>query len=191
MKMFTRKLAKTGLAMLLGLCLMYGANFTKAWAGAGGVDVYVVYSGKNKQDKSELKKAFANDISVKFYNVDLLAVADYSGKQKAIAKLEKAQIVVIIKDSPMELLHGATFKANLLIVQSVKNTVQSENWTLYVVGKGMNLAGLGKLKTHNASKKADLVDSEKLRASDAVLVDETGLGINKAVSVIVEQTLGS
>ena len=189
--MFKRKLAVNRIGTMLGFCLLFTTMFPKAWADQGSVDVYVAYSGKNKADKNALKKAFRNDISVKFYNVDLLAVADYSGKQKAIGKFERAKIIVILKDSPMELLQGAKLNTDLIIVQSVKNSVQSEKLNLYLVSKGTDLTALGgRAKTHNASNEGDLSDAGVLRSLDVVLVDETSLDINKAVDLIVNKLLG-
>jgi hypothetical protein len=71
-------------------------------------DVYLVYAGADKDVMKEIKDALA-DLKVKSYNVDLLAMADYSGKQKAVAKLSKAKVVVLVKDKPAEVLGDAKF----------------------------------------------------------------------------------
>ena len=192
MSPFSRKLAKNSLAAILGFCLFFGATLSNVWAGSRDVDVYVVFSGKDKQEKKALKNALPANLKVKFYNVDLLALADYSGKQKAVAKLETAKMIVIIKDRPLKLLQGSTFAKDLFIVGGAQNSVKSENWTLYVVDKGTNLSAVGaNLKTHNAATVGDLSDLAALRAADAVLIDSGGLDIYSAVAKIVSQALGS
>ena len=98
-----RKILQSGLAMIMAFSLLSEASFTPAVAGSG-VDVYIVFAGKDKKEKKAIKKAMPDNLTVKFYNIDLLALADYSGKQKAIAKLEKAKVVVFVKDAPHELL---------------------------------------------------------------------------------------
>ncbi len=134
MKRRVRIIANKSVAVIVGFCLAAGVSFAEARAAGADVDVYVVFSGKNKGDKSKIKKLLPKELPVKYYNVDLLALADYSGKQKAIAKLERAKIIVLIKDAAMELLQGAFFRSNLVIVESCKNTVISENSTFYVLG---------------------------------------------------------
>lgn len=46
-----------------------------------------------------------------------MAMADYSGKQKAIAKIAKAGLVVVVKTNTMEILESPTF-TNFIIVES-------------------------------------------------------------------------
>ena len=186
MKFFYKKILQPGLALVMGLCFSYEANFTQALAGQD-IDVYVAYSGKDKKDKRALKKAFPANLSVKFYNVDLLALADYSGKQKAIAKLEKAKVIVFVKDALHELLEGSTFKKDIVIFNSAKNGVQSEGKTLYIALKGTTLDG--GLKTRNATEE-DLLDSEILKATDAVVLNGS-IDIHSAVALVVATLLGS
>jgi len=185
-KFIYKKILQPGLALVMGLCFLYEANLTQALAGQN-IDVYVVFSGKDKKDKNALKKAFSADLSVKFYNIDLLALADYSGKQKAIAKFEKAKVIVFVKDSPHELLEGSTFRKDIVIFNSAKNGVQSEGKTLYIALKGTTLDG--GLKTRNATE-ADLLDSEILQATDAVVVNGS-IDIHHAVALVVTTLLGS
>ncbi len=94
----------------LALFIAAGMFFT-ASCSALATDIYLVYSGKDKGVSKELKKALPSDLKVKSYNVDLLAMADYSGKQKAIAKLSRAKLVVLIKEKPKEVLGEAKFPA--------------------------------------------------------------------------------
>ncbi len=170
----------------LGFILLWGVWSSLAW----GADVYVVYAGKHKGVKTQLLKVFPKDLSVKTYNVDLLAVSDYSGKQKVLAKFGTARVVVILLDASMQVLRGSTVKADLMIVESVETTVKSDLWTLYVVSKGTDLSKLGKaVKLLNATKPADLADAEVIRSSKVVIVDEKTLSVFGAVSLIAERVL--
>jgi len=73
---------------------------------AADVDIYIAYSNKDKSDKKALESALS-DYNVMSYKVDLLAMADYSGQQKAAAKLSQAKVVVLLKDKPVKYLRGA------------------------------------------------------------------------------------
>ncbi len=84
------------------------------------VDIYLVYSGTSKSIQKALKKALPSELKVKSYNVDLLAIADYSGKQKAILKLSQAKIIVLITNKPMEVLGDIKFE-NTLTVYKVED----------------------------------------------------------------------
>lgn len=186
MKFSHRKILQSGLAMIMAFSLLSEASFTPAVAGSG-VDVYIVFAGKDKKEKKAIQKALPDNLTVKFYNVDLLALADYSGKQKAIAKLEKAKVVVFVKDAPHELLEGISLATAAVIFNSAKSGVQSSTKTLYVVGTGISLGG--GLKTHNATE-ADLRNLELLRSTDAVLLKGT-TDIHNAVALVVATFAGS
>ncbi len=168
--------------------LVWAMVFPTAWA--EGLDLYVVYTGKQKKEKDQLLNAFPKDLSVKTYNVDLLVLADYSGKQKAVARLEKARMILILQDSPMEGLKGIQVRRALLVVKSVKKTVKSGEWMLHVVAKGTDLADLGdKVKILEATVEGDLEDAKTIRSSEVVLVNEKSLDLFKAVSLIVDKVL--
>ena len=187
MKRITKIFAASSLIAMLSFGML-----SETRAGGSDLDVYVVFSGKDKKDKKALKAALPANLKVKYYNVDLLAVADYSGKQKAIAKFETAKMIVIVKDSPLELLQGSTFAKSLLVMQGARNSVKSENWTVYVVGKGTDLSALGgNLKTLNAASVEDLSDLGLLQSTDAIFVDESAINIYDAVATIVQKISGS
>jgi len=122
------------------LCLMIAAGFVVLAACVSPVayaqDVYVIYNSKDKAAKNALVKALPSDFKVKTYNVNLLALADYSGKQKVLAKLERARLIVIFRDKPMRVLKGTKLKRDLVVVESVADSVTSETWRLYVVAAG-------------------------------------------------------
>jgi len=157
----------------------------------GAADVYLIYSGKNKADKKLFLKAFPKEIKVKAYNADLLAVADYSGIQKAVAKFDRAQVIVVIKDRPMEMLKGAKIKKDLFIVGSVKEEVRSASWRLYVLKDGTDLSTFGdRINKKLITKIEDLGKGKEIRAADVLLVDEKALEVQRVVSHLLKMSLG-
>ena len=173
-------------AIVLALFFVMGAHIPVAW----GLDVYVVYAGKVKKQKSQLVKQLPGDLSVKSYNVDLLALADYSGKQKAISKLSKARLVVILEDPPLEILDGSKFKTDLVITNSNQTTVTSDKWTLYVVTDGVDVSKLGKRsKILHAATPGDLQDKDAISSASVVVVDGKALELYQAVSLIAKTRL--
>lgn len=180
---------KGTLGTILGIFLVWGVFCSVARA--EGLDLYVVYTGKYKKEKDRLLSVLPKDLTVKAYNTDFLVLADYSGKQKAITRFEKARMIVVIHEAPMRPLKGARVKTALLIINSLKNTVTSQTWTLHVVAKGKDLADLDKgVKILKAETEADLADGEVIRSSKVVLVNEESLELFKAVSLIATNFLG-
>ena len=106
------------------------------------LDAYVVYSGKDYQDKEIFMATLSKDFSLKSYNIDLLTVGDYSQKQKALAKFKKASAIVFLFDEPMKVLSGSTLSPDLIIVQSIMTSVKSKTRTLYVLSQDMDSAQL-------------------------------------------------
>lgn len=170
----------------LALNILYGTLCTSVFA--GNIDIYIAYSGKNKETMKTLKQAFQSHLTVKSYNVDLLALADYSGKQKAVAKLEYADLIVIISDAAMESLSGTSLNTDLLVLQSLKETVTSSKVNLHILKKGTNLDR--QLKTHAVSSENDLNDISLLRSFDILVVDETSIDIHKGVALVAAKLLG-
>ena len=87
---------------------------------ACAVDVYLVYSSADKGLQKRFKKSLVPELSVRSYNIDLLALADYSGRQKALAKILKAGLVVIIKARPREII-GELSAANIIYVEGTED----------------------------------------------------------------------
>jgi hypothetical protein len=94
------------------LTVMFGAN----QAFAGGIDIFVVYSGEDKAINKAVKGALKESYQVKSYNVDLLALADYTGKQKVTSKISKAKLVVFVKSEARATI-GEKGISNFLEVQ--------------------------------------------------------------------------
>ena len=94
--------------MKVGLLAMCFATLLpiSSVANAEDIDIYFVYASHDKEAQRSLKNAFASEYNVKSYNIDLLAIADYTGRQKAMAKLSQAKVVVLVKDKPRQILAG-------------------------------------------------------------------------------------
>ena len=172
--------------VVLGLNILLGALFSSVFA--EDFDIYIVYSGKSKGTMKTLKQAFQSGLMVKSYNVDLLVLADYSGKQKVVAKLERANLIVIISDAAMESLSGTSLNTDLMVLQSLKETVTSSKVNLRIVKKGTNLDH--QLKTHGVSSENDLNDISLLRSFDVLVVDEKSIDIHKVVALVAAKLLG-
>lgn len=155
------------------------------------VDVYVVYGGGDRAAKNELVAALPDGLSVKSYNSNLLALADYSGKQKVLSKLETASVVVILSEAPLEYLEGRLSNADLLIVSSVSSALTSEGRTIHVVSSGTNVSSLGSgVTTLNVASEADL-DPARVQEADVILVNESAVAMSSSVAVIVQRILGN
>lgn len=165
----------------LALFSLLGMSVTAASA----QDVYVIYSGKDRAFKNQIVGAFPEDVKVKEYNADLLVLADYTGKQKAVTKISRAAVVLIIGDKPMDILMNSKIKANLLIVRSVKKNVKSTESLLYVVGNRTDIRGLtgSKLQVNN---QADMNDEQSIKSSKVVVVNENAVSLPEAVSKIAQ-----
>ena len=155
---------------------------------AKGLDLYILYSGTSKKEKETMVKSLPEDISKKSYNVDLLAFADYSGKQKAALKFQRANIIMVLGDLSMRPLKGIKVTEDLLIIKSVKRSISSTKWVLYILPKGTDISTLGKnAKTLDVEKTEDLEDVKKIRSFRAILVDECAIGIYQASVKVLQQ----
>ncbi len=82
---------------------------------AADINVYLVYVGADKKIVKIIRSSLPKDLAVRKYNASMLLMADYSGKQKVIAKLSKAKLVVFMGDSPKKLLGQHQFKKQITI----------------------------------------------------------------------------
>lgn len=82
---------------------------------AADVNVYLVYVGTDKKMAKNIRSSLPKNLTVRKYNASMLLMADYSGKQKVIAKLSKAKLVVYIGDSPKKLLGQHKFAKQVTI----------------------------------------------------------------------------
>lgn len=173
--------------VLTVLVFLVGAVTLEARPGRGAdLEVYVVYSGKNKDERNALLEKLSGKFRVKTYNVDLLAVADYSGKQKVLAKLSQAPIIIFMKDTPSKILKGNKVNRTLLLVKTVSQGVRSTTWSLHVLEKGAELGPLGNKELLEVSTMDDLGDVEALKKADAVIVDGNSVDFYGAVSTLLK-----
>lgn len=84
-------------------------------AQAADVSVYLVYVGADKKTVKSIRSSLPKGLSVRKYNASMLLMADYSGKQKVIAKLSKAKLVVFMGDNPKKLLGQHQFEKQITI----------------------------------------------------------------------------
>ena len=154
-------------------------------AAASAQDVYVVYSGKDRALKNQIVGAFPEDVKVKQYNADLLALADYTGKQKVVTIISRAEVVVIIGDKTMEVLKKTKIKANVLIVGSVKKNVKSTGTLLYVVSNRTDIRGLTGSKLQ-VNSQADMNDERAVKSSKVIVVNENAVTLPQAILKIAQ-----
>jgi len=133
------------------VCVSFLLAFIAVVPSANATDVFLVYAGEDKSIKKEVEDSLAKDFKVKSYNVDLLALADYSGKQKAISKISKAKLVVFIKDKAAEILDKGSFP-NVFSVTSGKDIdnviamINSKGYVLILSDAYGNLSAIPSLK---------------------------------------------
>jgi hypothetical protein len=131
---------RASFALLLAL-VASSLHFSAARVEASaGVVAYVLYSGSEHEAKSELLRSLPGGLRVRAYNVDLLRLADYSAKQKIVARMDRARVIIVLEDGPMEALQGVSFNASLIVVNSQSPTIQSETQALYLVSKDADLS---------------------------------------------------
>ena len=158
----------------------------------GQVDVYIVYASSDRDAKNELIDALPEGLSVKSYNSNLLALADYTGRQKALSKLERASVVVVISDAPLDHVSGRLADANVLLVNTVGTELTSDRRTIHVLDSGTDVAALGRDVTAiNASGEADLADRARVEAANVIFMDGGTLTTSRGLSLIVQRLLGS
>ena len=106
-------------------------------------DAYVVFSSDSRELKSTISALLKKSLKVKTYNVDILALSDYSGKQKVIAKFSRATVVVILGDKPLDELKGAKFSSHLIVTSASGDDLASDKLKVYLVAKGTDISSIG------------------------------------------------
>ena len=155
------------------------------------VDVYIVYASSDRAAKNELTDALPEGLSSKSYNSNLLALADYSGKQKALSKLERASVVVILNDAPLDHLSGRLADAVVLLVNTIGTELTSDRQTIHVLESGTDVAALGRNMTAiNASGEGDLADRARVESVNIIFVNVGTLTTSRTLSLIIQRLLG-
>ena len=77
-------------------CIVLLVFNTDVSANDGGLDIYLAYTLKSKPEMKRLISDFDNEkLKLKKFSLDLLAIADYSAKQKTLVKFNSAKLTVI------------------------------------------------------------------------------------------------
>ncbi len=155
------------------------------------VDLYVLYTSRDRVQKNELLSALPGDLSVKAYNTNLLALADYSGKQRAMTKLETARIVVILNTGPMEHLQGRLTGPDVIIFNSAEDRLRSNSRTVHVVSRGTDMSVLGgQLRVLDLDAQGTLEDPSVLRDADVISVRSAEHEMLDQLAEIIQIFLG-
>ncbi len=155
------------------------------------IDLYVVYTSGNRAQKNDLLNALPEDVSVKAYNTNLLALADYSGKQKTIAKLETARIVVILDTGPMEHLQGSLTGPDVIIFNTAEDRLRSTGRTVYVLSGETDLSLLGnQLSVLDLDDQGAREDPSAFRDVDVIVVRRARNEMLGQLSEIIQRFLG-
>jgi hypothetical protein len=159
---------------------------------ADAPDIYVIYGGKAKKELATFTSTLPKDLEYSTYNVDLLALADYSGKQKAVAKFNVASLIVALGEKPDKVLKGTRVKPDLLLVGSAKRGLLSNGQAVYVLSTGTSTKRLGKKLTElKLVDSKGLEDSDALAACDVLLVDpKAKISLEAAASAVALARLG-
>ncbi len=175
--------------ILLGIAIACVAVTSPAVA--QHIDLYVVYTSGNRAQKNDLLDALPEDLSVKAYNTNLLALADYSGKQKTIAKLETARIVVILDTGPMEHLQGSLTGPDVIIFNTAEDRLRSTGRTVYVLSGETDMSLLGnQLSVLDLDDQDALEDPSAFRDADVIVMRRAGHELLGQLSEIIQRFLG-
>lgn len=149
-----------------------GAAPRPAEAQAGRTDLFVVYTSKSRDDRDRLVTALPDGLQVQTYNSDILAIADYSGKQKALARLDRARIIVVLGDRAAERLGTGDVQSGILLVESEHRGLNTTAWTVRIVPRDRAARGAG-ASVVDISDPNQIPDAGVLRAADVVTFDAT------------------
>ena len=135
--------------------------------------VYVLYASDSSKQMKELKRTLAEKVTVKSYNVKLLALADYSGKQKAVARFDKSDLVIILGKSALKPMKGSKFQPPVLVLDTSRKGVSSEAQLLYVVNGKTNVQKLGSKVTKVSADQMGKMTRDAIADTNVVVVDRS------------------
>lgn len=171
---YTRRILLAGAALALPISLL-GGTYAAAPVEpkTKSVDVYVLYSSKEKGDKDDIIEALGDDLEIKSYGTDKLKLSDYSGKQKAIAKIDAAELVILLGDGSSKILKDAKFKSPVIILRSAGRKAFSQDWNLNIVEEGTDVKDLPHSKDHvSVGSVKELEGLEDVLDAEAVTVTD-------------------
>ncbi len=187
MMAFKRKTIKWMSPLFLGIFILLGLMDARAQADN---DISIVYTRKTTDQKNKLMEALPKRISKKAYNLGSLSIMDFSEKNKALLRMNASKMVIMLGDAPMKILKGAKINTDLLVIQSVRQTLHSSRWTLYILGQETALKTFDPaLKKQKVSKTEDLGSEQDLRALTLLIVDTQNIPLQEVISQVVEKTL--
>lgn len=187
MMAFKRKTMKWMSTLFCGIFILLGLMNAKAQADN---DISIVYTRKTASQKNKLMEALPKRISAKAYNIGSLSIMDFSGKNKALLRMNASKMVIMLGDAPMKILKDAKINTDLLVIQSIRQTLHSSRWTLYILGQETALKTFdSSLKKKKVSKPEDLGSEQDLRSLTLLIVDTQTISLQKVISEVVEKTL--
>jgi hypothetical protein len=137
--------------------------------------VYVLYSAKEKKMLRSIQKAFPSGTKLKGYNTRVLALVDYSGKQKAVARFNKSDLVVILGPKAIKAVAKGSFSTPVLIVNTTLANIDSKKGIVHIVSLGTDIKKLGKSAKKLEFKAKTKLTAKKLDGVDVVLADKKTL----------------
>ncbi|HEB52761.1 MAG TPA: hypothetical protein ENI87_05860 [bacterium] len=84
---------------------------------------------------SAIKAAAPKGVKVSVFNMKLLKVADYSGVQKAVAKFDRAKLVVVLGARAAKPLKKTKLRTNVILVNAAASKVTGKTTLHVVTGK--------------------------------------------------------
>ncbi len=108
---------------LVGLALACSLFFVLAIP-AFADDVYVFYSLANRELWESLEPALST-YEIETYKVDLLTLADYSAKQKAVARANRSHVSIVVGPKASHVLSDTTL-VNPLIAVEARDSLQTK-----------------------------------------------------------------
>lgn len=187
MIVFKRRITKWIWLLFLSIFMLVGLLDVKAQASA---NIFIAYTGTTADLKDKLIKTLPKQIPVKAYNVNLLAIMDFSGRNKALLRMNASRLIIILGDATMKILKNARINTDLLIVQSRQETLRSSRWTLYILGQETSLKDFKpSVKRKKVSKIEDLGSEQDLRALTVLIVDKQSIPLQDVIAEVVEKTI--
>ena len=125
-----------------------------------------LYSMKDRKIWNSVKGSLAGH-TVHEYKVDLLAVADYSAKQKVVAKADQYDYALVIGPRASTILHDAKFGTVVVGVEAKASL--SGNKVVYLVTAGMPDGSASKVSVADAAElgSTDLSKNTQITVTDA------------------------
>ena len=101
----------------LKICVLLLVFNAEASANDGVLDIYLAYTLKSKPEMKRLMSNLGNEkLNIKKSSLDLLAIADYSAKQKILVKFNSAKLTVIFCKNDANIFIDTERLNNVIVV---------------------------------------------------------------------------